>query len=128
MINNFDITAIEDEVRAIVRNLKVSDKVYANRPKATESSSDFVVVKVSDIADLAAYGECVVSIDLFAKDASGFKNGKKLSLMYQKLVNGLPASSGRLIFDTEPNILGDTPDDYGFHARLIRIKTIVKAI
>lgn len=128
MINDFDITAIEDEVRAIVRNLKVSDKVYANRPKAAESSSDFVVVKVSDIADLAAYGECVVSIDLFAKDASGFKNGKKLSLMYQKLVNGLPASSGRLIFDTEPNILGDTPDDYGFHARLIRIKTIVKAI
>lgn len=128
MINNFDITAIEDEVRTIVRNLKVSDKVYANRPKATESSSDFVVVKVSDIADLAAYGECVVSIDLFAKDASGFKNGKKLSLMYHKLVNGLPASAGRLIFDTEPNILGDTPDDYGFHARLIRIKTIVKAI
>lgn len=128
MINNFDITAIEDEVRAIVRNLKVSDKVYANRPKATESSSDFVVVKVSDIADLAAYGECVVSIDLFAKDASGFKNGKKLSLMYQKLVNGLPASVGKLIFDTEPNVLGDTPDDYGFHARLIRIKTIVKAI
>lgn len=128
MINNFDITAIEDEVRAVVRNLKVSDKVYANRPKATESSSDFVVVKVSDITDMAAYGECIVSINLFAKDASGFKNGKKLSLMYQKLVNGLPASVGKLIFDTEPNVLGDTPDDYGFHARLIRIKTIVKAI
>lgn len=128
MINNFDITAIEDEVRAIVRNLKVSDKVYANRPKAADPSSDFVVVKVSDITDMAAYGECIVSIDLFAKDASGFKNGKKLSLMYQKLVNGLPASVGKLIFDTEPNVLGDTPDDYGFHARLIRIKTIVKAI
>jgi hypothetical protein len=128
MINNFDITAIEDEVRAIVRNLKVSDKVYANRPKATESSSDFVVVKVSDITDMAAYGECVTEIDLFAKDASGFKNGKKLSMMYQKLVKGFPASAGRLIFDTEPNVLGDTPDDYGFHARLIRINTIVKAI
>ena len=48
--------------------------------------------------------------------------------MYQTLVAGFPAESGRMLFDKEWNILGDTPDDFGFHARLIRIKTTIKAI
>lgn len=129
MMNNFDITAIEDEVREIVRNLKVSTKVYANRPKATESASDFIVVSASGgVDDLACYGECVIAISLFAKDNDHFKNGKKLSVMYNKLIEGFPASSGRLLFDTEPNVLGDTPDDYGYHARIIRFKVTIKAI
>lgn len=129
MINNFDITAIEDDVIGIVRNLGLSKKVYPNRPKAADSSSDFVVVSVlSGVTDLSAYGECTIKIDLFAKDIDGIKNKNKLSAMYEKLVNGFPASSGRLLFDTELNTLGDTPDDFGYHARLIRIKTTIKAI
>lgn len=129
MINDFDITAIEDEVIEIVRNLKVSSKTYPNRPKATNTANDFVVVRAAGgVKDLAAYGECVVYIDLFAKDVEFIKNKKKLSAMYQKLREGFPASSGRLLFDTEWNILGDVPDDFGFHARMIRIKTTIKAI
>lgn len=128
MINDFDITTIEDAVIEIVRNLGVSKKVYPNRPKATDSATDFVVVGVDGVDDLAAYGECTVSIDLFAKDIDYVKNRKKLSVMYQKLRKGFPASSGRMLFDTEWNILGDTPDDFGFHARMIRIQTIIKAI
>lgn len=128
MINDFDITMIEDEVIAIIRNLGVSKKVYANRPKAADPASDFVVVRADGIDDLAAYGEATVSVDLFAKDIDSIKNRKKLSAMYQKLCQGFPASSGRLLFDTEWNILGDTPDDFGFHARMIRISTTIKAI
>lgn len=129
MINDFDISAIENNVIDIVRDLGVSSKVYPNRPKAAESASDFVVINVaSGINDLAAYGECTVRIDLFAKDINGIKNRNKLSSMYQKLIKGFPASSGRLLFETEFNTLGDTPDDFGYHARLIRIKTIIKAI
>lgn len=128
MTNDFDITTIEDAVIEIVRNLGVTKKVYPNRPKATESAADFVVVGVDGVDDRAAYGECTVSVDLFAKDIDHIKNRKKLSVMYQKLRQGFPASSGRLIFDTEWNILGDTPDDFGFHARLIRIQTTIKAI
>ena len=102
MMNNFDITAIEDEVREIVRGLKVSTKVYANRPKATESASDFVVVSATGgINDLACYGEGTIVVSLFAKDNDHFKNGKKLSVMYNKLIEGFPASSGKLLFDTE---------------------------
>jgi hypothetical protein len=129
MINDFDITAIEDEVIEIVRNLRVSDKVYPNRPKMTEPAKDFVVVRtVGGVKDLAAYAECVIYVDLFAKDIEFIKNKKKLSAMYQKLREGFPAATERLLFDTEWNILGDTPDDFGFHARLIRIKTTIKAI
>lgn len=128
MTNDFDITMIEDAVIEIVRNLAVSKKVYPNRPKATDSASDFVVVGVDGVDDRAAYGECTVSIDLFAKDIDNVKNRKKLSVMYQKLRKGFPASAGRLLFDTEWNILGDTPDDFGFHARMIRINTTIKAI
>lgn len=127
-MNNFDISMIEDEVIGIIRSLGISSKVYPNRPKVAEPADDFVVVKVDDINDLAAYGECIVSIDLFAKDIDYVKNRKKLSVMYQKLVKGFPASSGRLLFDPEPNILGDTPDNFGFHARMIRIQTTIKAI
>ena len=129
MINNFDITAIEDEVIEIVRNLGVSKKVYPNRPKAAEPATDFVVVSTANgVNDLSAYGECVIRIDLFAKDIDSVKNRKKLSVMYEKLVKKFPASSGRLLFSTEWNTLGDVPDDFGFHARLIRIQTTIKAI
>lgn len=128
MRNDFDITAIEDEVIEIVRSLGVSKKVYPNRPKVAESSSDFAVVSIGDVEDLATYGECIISIDLFAKDIDSVKNRKKLSAMYQKLRKGFPAASGRLLFDTEWNTLGDTPDDFGFHARMIRISTTIKAI
>lgn len=129
MINNFDISAIENEVIAIVRKLGVSSKVYPNRPKSTDTASDFVVVSVSDgVDDMSVFGECVVRVDLFAKDIDSIKNSKKLSVMYNKLVSGFPASSGRMLFDPEWNILGDTPDDFGYHARIIRIPTTIKAI
>lgn len=128
MTNDLDITMIEDAVISIIRNLGVSQKVYPNRPKAADSTSDFVVVRVDGVEDLSAYGTCTVSVDLFAKDIDSIKNRKKLSVMYQKLRSGFPASKDRLIFDTEWNILGDTPDDFGFHARIIRIQTTIKAI
>lgn len=129
MRNNFDITAIEDEVREILRSLNVSSKIYTNRPKEADPAADFVVVKVSgSLQDERAYGSCVVLVSLFARDNDSFKNKKKLSAMYQKLRKGFPASSGRLLFDTEWNTLGDAPDDFGFHARMIRISTTIKAI
>jgi hypothetical protein len=128
MINDFDISAIEDAVIEIVRNLGISKKVYPNRPKVAEPASDFVVVGVDGMDDLAAYGRCTVTIDLFAKDIDYIKNKKKLSVMYQKLRKGFPASHERVIFNTEWNILGDTPDDFGFHARMVRISTTIKAI
>ena len=125
--NVFDITAIEDEVREIVRTLGVSSRIYTNRPKETDPSVDFVVVSVSGTTeDLRGCGRTVVDISLFAKDIDSFKNGKRLSVMQRTLEDGFPASKGRLMFDTDFQILGDTPDDFGFHARIIRIPTILK--
>lgn len=129
MINDFDITAIEDEVKGILRNIGVSQKIYSNRPKAADSANDFVVAMVSgDVQDKRVYGECMFSIYLFAKDIDNVKNGKKLSAMYQKFCKGFPASSGRLLFDVMPTISRDTPDDFGYHRRQIRIHITIKAI
>lgn len=128
MTNNFDISAIRKEVMGIVRTLGVSKKVYPNRPKAAETAADFVVVDVGTVEDLAAYGQCTVELHLFAKDIDFVMNDAKLSAMYGKVAKGFPSSSGRLLFDTEPNVLGDTPDDFGFHVRIIRIRTTIKAI
>ena len=127
MTNNFDISEIRKTVMGILKSLGVSKKIYPNRPKAAETSNDFVVVNVDSIEDMAAYGECVVNISLFAKDIDFVLNDAKLSLMYRKIAEGFPSSEGRLLFDTEPNVLGDTPDDYGYHARIIRIKTTIKS-
>lgn len=129
MINDFDITAIEDEVKGILRGLGVSQRIYSNRPKAADSASDFVVAMVSgDIQDKGVYGECMFSIYLFAKDVDNVKNSKKLSAMYQKFRKGFPASSGRLLFEVSPLISRDTPDDFGYHRRQIRIQVTIKAI
>lgn len=128
-MNDFDITDIENRIKEIVRDeLKVSATVYNDRPKSADiGGNDFCVVKVSGtVRDMAAYGECTVYIHLFAKDISNQKNGKKLSVMYKKLVAGLPYSDGRYIFDETPSVLGDTADDYGFHARILQLQTIIK--
>lgn len=128
-MNNFDITAIEDNIISILQELGVSKKIYPNRPKASESTTDFIVVMVSsDVVDKAAFGECMVSIYLFAKDVNNIKNGKKLSAMYRKFVEGFPASSDKYLYEIHPSIGRDVPDDYGFHRRLIRLQTTIKAI
>ena len=128
-MNDFDITDIEVRLKEIVRDeLKVSATVFNNRPKSADiSGNDFCVVKVSgSVVDHAAYGECTVGIHLFAKDISNQKNGKKLSVMYKKLVAGLPYDDGRYLFDETPRLIGDTADDYGFHARILQMHTIIK--
>lgn len=129
MTNEFDITDIEAWLADYVRTtLKVSKNVFSDRPKSLDSPcDDFVVAKVTgSIADTAAYGRCSVGFRLFARDISNRKNGKKLSVMYRRLIAGFPAEHGRYIFSGIPVIVGDVADDFGFHARIIQIKTIIK--
>ena len=78
MTNNFDISAIRQEVIDILKGIGISQKVYPNRPKAASPASDFVVVSlVSGVNDMSCYGVCTVRIDLFAKDIDGLINDKK---------------------------------------------------
>ena len=128
-MNDFDITDIETRLKEILRDkLQVSKVVFNNRPKSADiKGNDFIVVNVAgSVQDKAAYGECTVYVHLFAKDVANQKNGKKLSVMYKKLIAGLPAADDRYIFDETPIVLGDTSDNYGFHARIIQIHTIIK--
>ena len=129
-MNNFDITDIETTLKGIVRRAGVSQNVYSNRPKATTSpKDDFVVVSVvGKVNDLDAFGQCKVMIYLFARDAQGFKNGVKLSLMYTAFIAGLPGFDGKYEYNQTPSTLGDIADDYGYHARVIELFVNIKSV
>ena len=125
-MNDFDITDIEALVSAEVRKLGITH-VWNNRPKATDDSiSDFVVVRVSGgITDKAAFGQCRLSIYIYVRDVKGMKNAKKLSVIYKK-INELPLWIDPLLIDGHPRIVGDTPDDFGFHCRIINYRITIK--
>lgn len=129
-MNNFDQTEFETLVGDALYGLGVSKNVFANRPVSlAKDLADFVVCRISGrVTDLAAFGECTLSVSLFAKDLSNMKNGKKLSVMQTKVIEGLPRSIGPLIIDNTPNILGDAPDGNGYHARVINYSLIIKAV
>lgn len=127
-MNVFDTSALEETLKKIIREIGVGGAVYNNRPKSTpESVTDFVVVSASgNISDMGCYASCRVYIMLYAKDLEHVKNSKRLSVMYQKLVSKFPASYGDYEFETTPTIVSDAPDDYGYHARVLQFKTIIK--
>jgi len=127
-MNDFDITYIENKFVTEIRALGVSQYIWTNRPKATDDGiNDFVVVKVSGgVTDRAGYGECRVAVHLFVRDVVEMKNSKRLSVMQQKLY-GLPLWMDRLLLKGTPRIVGDTPDDFGFHARIINFRVFIKA-
>lgn len=129
--NNFDQTLIETAIGNAIRAAGVSANVFHNRPRSMVADlEDFVVVKVSGpVSDLAAFGKCVVSAHLFARDVANMKNGKKLSVMQTKLRNGLTAEVGNIVLDVrgiEP--IGDTPDGNGYHVRIVQMKNIILKI
>lgn len=128
-MNDFDITDIENAVSGAIRTMGVSSHVWNNRPKATDDDiDDFVVVKVSGgITDKAAFGQCRIAIHLFARDVLEMKNAKRLSVM-QKALESLPLWIEPLLIDGHPRIVGDTPDDFGFHARIITYRLFIKAV
>ena len=129
MINDFDITDIEKAFSDAIRGLGVSDHVWNNRPKATDDSiNDFAVVKVTGgVTDRSAYGQCRVSLYLFARDVREMKNSAKLSYMQKAFTDGIPMRIGKYIADHTPRYVGDTADDFGFHVRIITFSVIIKS-
>lgn len=129
MMNDFDITDIENAVSEAIRTMGVSAHVWNNRPKATNDDiDDFVVVKVTGgITDKAALGQTRLAIHLFARDVKEMKNAKRLSVM-QKALYDLPLWIDKYLIDGHPRIVGDTPDDFGFHARIITYRLFIKAV
>ena len=136
-MNDFDITDVEKLVADAVRALGVSSHVWNNRPKATDDTiDDFVVVKVTGgITDKAAFGQTRLAIQLFARDILEMKNAKRLSVMQDALKNlplwieptGIENPPHGVLIDGHPRIVGDTPDDFGFHARIITYRLFIKA-
>ena len=128
MINDFNISDIEKAIADEVRTLGVSTHVWYNRPKATaDDIDDFVVVKVTgNVTDWAAFGQTRVSVQLFARDIMEMKNSVRLDVM-QDALRALPLWIGKYLIDGHPTYIGDTPDDFGFHARIINFRITIKA-
>lgn len=138
-MNFFDTGALESAMRRILLDGGVAEVVYANRPKSVPERADrFAVVSVSgNLDDMACYGDCVVRITLYARDAAGLKDSRALSEMQKALCGCLPPSydfeedgktAGSYLFDTTPAVVGDSADDYGFHSRTLILRTIIKVI
>ena len=129
MINNFDQTAIEDAVVEVLQAANVSRHVFHNRPRSeTTDLTDFIVCKVTgSINDRFAFGQCTLSVHLFARNVQNEKNAKKLSVMQGKVLPAIPRSVGNLIIDGTPTIVGDADDGNGYHARIINYKVTIKA-
>ena len=128
MMNNFDQTIIETAIADVIRRLGISTNVFNNRPKSSEKNlKDFVVCKVvGNIRDYGAYGICTVAVHLFAQDVANMKNGKKLSVMQEKLKEGVSNEIDGMVLDfkgIEP--IGDTPDGFGYHVRIIQLKQVI---
>lgn len=126
--NYFDQTDVEQTLGNIVKSAGISKNVFVGcRPRSVaESMEDFVVVKLyGSISDLYTFGRTTCSVHLFARDVQFQKNGKKLSIMQHRLMEALVYSKGRLHFG-ETEVVADTYDDVGFHARIINIPTIIK--
>ena len=142
MNTSFNITYIEEGLTTIIKSLNITQKVLNNRPKADMSVSDFIVVKVSGgVDDLATYATAYIGVHLFAKDVQGLKNTAKLSYLYNSLVAGIPPEykvtrtvEGQVeelcsvLVDAHPNVVGDVPDDYGFHARILNFQVTIKSL
>ena len=112
-----------------IRDLGVSQHVWNNRPKATDDSiNDFAVVKVTGgVSDKYAFGQCRVSLYLFARDVMEMKNAAKLSYMQKVFTEGMPLRIDKYISDHTPRYVGDTADDFGFHVRIISFSVIIKS-
>ena len=128
-VNDFDITKAENAISEVIRGMGVSAHVWNNRPKATaDDIDDFVVVSISGgITDKAAFGQTRLAIYLFARDIKEMKNSKRLSVM-QEALSTLPLWIDKYLIDGHPRIVGDTADDFGFHARIITFRLFIKAV
>lgn len=135
-MNNFDITNIEDLICDILAT-KTGCEAYGDRPKAMPHKDSFVVAQVSgSIFDLETYGSCSINVYLFTKDIENLKNSRKLSFLQDKMrealvgeldaeINGTRIS---LLLEQSPDCMGDIPDDFGYHARVFKYKTIIKSL
>ena len=127
--NNFDQYAMESAVVDVIYNGGVSANVFTNRPRSSERDlDDFVVSRIAgNIRDRGAIGECTFNISLFARDVQNMKNGRKLSILQNRLYAALPYEVGNIVFKPYSfNVIGDTPDGNGYHARVINIQAFIK--
>jgi ribosomal protein S10 len=136
-MKSYNPTLIEDAFKAIVINGGVDTTVYKNRPKSGPQKESFVVVECSSsIEDKRTFADGHVGIHLFARDISNMKNDVRLTKMFDKLMEVMPAevevkADGEVkaaYVVEEPLIMPDVADNFGFHARILDYPITLKNV
>lgn len=126
--NNYDIEKIEAELKKAVVASGASKNVFTgNRPKVSDDKmKDFIVVMVvTDLKDLYAYGRTVCRIEVYAKNLDNdIKNSTKISFLMGKIRAMFPIESSFCIFD-ETAIIPLGNDYFGFNVTALNISTII---
>lgn len=136
----FSISVLESAFKDIVESAGCVSSVFNNRPKSLPNQlQNFVVVSViGTLEDMAAYGDCKVRIAMFARDVADFKNSVLLDNMQHDIQQAVPTywdvtgDNGNVIasyeIDKHPDVIGDAPDDFGFHARILMFNVLIKVL
>lgn len=125
---NLNITLLQRELFNKLVTLNLSDNIFLKRPRAIAGNlSDYIVSRVStNIYDWTAYGEAIVSLDIYVRDLKDgvTMNVDKFESINSALLNNLPFVTANYQF----SYLNATPtvdDGSGFTFQIINIKVII---
>ena len=125
---NLNKTLLQRELYNKIVALNLSNNVFLKRPRVlSDGLSDYIVSRVStNIYDWTAYGEAIVSLDIYVKDLKDgvTMNVDKFESINSTLLNSLPFATANYQF----SYLNATPtvdDGSGFTYQIINIKVII---
>ena len=126
---NYNPNKIESELLDAIKSWNLSSYYYVGaRPSSTITTgkSDFCVVRASTgITELDAYGETIVSIDLYAKDiTTGIRNSKKLEDMVSLLLNKVIFNTPHYKFSYS-NLTPSIADGSGYFLQIFSLRTLI---
>ena len=127
MANRYKGRQVKEALYAMVSG--ICDKVYTDRPTATEQMDKFVVIRlpqgITPYAD--THNIAYVQISCFSRDRQGgVVNEDALEELVDGVVNLLPFDTDLMSCNEKARIFGTTGDGMGFHSTIIQFKIIIK--
>ena len=125
---NLNIITLQRELFAKIASLNLSSNLFLKRPRMLGAKiDDFIVTRVStNIMDKTAFGDAIVSLDIFVKDSvDGVTiDSDKFAAINSTLLASLPFDTDHYHF----SYLNATPtvdDGSGFTYQIINLRTLI---
>ena len=99
----------------------------SNRPYSVESKMDkfYVIRSSTNIQDLDAIGNGIISIEFYARDINGFRDSNSLSESFKSISDSLPFRKDKYFFSYQ-NVTPSYSDRVCFHYQIVNIRTLIK--